>query len=125
MFHLCVGLSLFFRRSDHFQICGWKRKIFSSQNNLFLKFEAGGLKLDQAASTIYTQLTVQGINSNSGRVFLSPAADKEVNLFEAEASWYFCTDKEGTEFTMDQVMIPGPWGQCTNRDITMTPLSLP
>lgn len=42
------------------------RKIFSSKNNLFLQW---GLKLDQAASAIFTQLAVQGVNSNSGCFF--------------------------------------------------------
>lgn len=79
-----------------------EKKIFSSQNNLFLQFEAGGLKLDQAASTIFTQLTVQGVNSNPGCVSsphtpipTHPAADNRVNLFEAEISWYFAQIKMG------------------------------
>lgn len=57
------------------------RKIFSSKNNVFLQW---GLKLDQAARAIFTQLAVQGVNSNGGCFFFS---HNRVDVLEAKAFW--------------------------------------
>lgn len=53
---------LLLRGGGHIKICGWGGKA-SLPKIIFLQWS---LKLDQAASTIFTQLAVQGVNSNSG-----------------------------------------------------------